>query len=154
MNRRLTSVLSALLALGLATGCTDRVAPTAPVVASPQAPVRSISDGARGGDPIFLWLRPTVAVQPQITAPFDAGALDQLVVEVCQLDANAKCDGPLVERMTSTGTSVPERIQLDARKRVLHRELDDGPSHVDPDLFYRVRVLRNGRSSASSTSRW
>ena len=98
----------------------------------------------RGGDLNFFWLPPTVGVAPALTGPFDDGALDQLAVEVCQLNTAGVCTGELVERMTSTGQPVPQRIKLDTRDENYSVNWMTGRSHVDAGQFYRVRVLRSG----------
>jgi hypothetical protein len=131
-----------MVVLALVVGCTDRETPTSPLTVRPAA--RTIVDGARGGDLNFFWLRPTVGVEPAPTGPFDDGALSQLAVEVCQLNAAGACTGDLVERMTPTGTPVPQRIQIDARSENYSVNWMTGRSHVDAGQFYRVRVLRSG----------
>jgi len=60
------------------------------------------------------------------------------------LNAAGACAGELVERMTSTGTPVPQRIQLDTRDESYSVNWMTGRSHVDAGQFYRARVLRNG----------
>ncbi len=131
-----------MVVLALVAGCTDRESPTSPI--APRAASRTISDGAHGANPNFLWLPPTVGVEPAQTGPFDNAALEQLAVEVCQLNAAGACAGELVERMTSTGTPVPQRIQLDAHDEFYSVNWMTGRSHVDAGQFYRARVLRNG----------
>src|SRR5262249_45922527 len=60
-----------------------------------------------------------------------------------------QCTGPLVERLTSSGTPVPQRITVDATQEYYTVEWMTGRSHVDPDVFYRVRVLRDGAEIGS-----
>src|SRR5262249_48340632 len=93
-------------------------------------------------------LPPTAPTPVTGTGPFDASALNDLVVEVCELDANTQC-GALVARMTSTGIPIPQRIELNATDEYYTVNWLTGPSHVSPDLFYRVRVLRNGNELGS-----
>ena len=147
MNPRLIVGLSSLLVLTVAVGCSDRAIPTSPIAA--RGSQRTIVDGVRGGDLNFLWLTPTVAVEPAHTGPFDDGALDQLVIEVCQLDAAGACTGPLVEQMTSSGNPVPSRIKIDTQNEFYTVNWMTGRSHVDAGLFYRARVLRNGTELGS-----
>jgi hypothetical protein len=130
-----------LLGITLLVSCTDDRGPTGPT--SVTSISRQISDGARGGQLDFFWLPPTVETSPTFTGPFDANALDQLVVEVCQLSAGA-CSGPPIERMTSEGTPVPARIRLDADGEYYHVTWMSGRSHAEAGAFYRIRVLRNG----------
>ena len=147
MNPRLTAALSSLLMLTLAVGCSDRDVPTSPIGA--RGSQRTIVDGVRGGDLNFLWLPPTIGAEPAHTGPFDDGALDQLIVEVCLLDAGNACIGPLVERMTSSGNPVPSRIKIDTDRENYSVNWMTGRSHVDAGQYYRVRVLRNGTELGS-----
>src|SRR5262249_5001850 len=111
---------------------------TAPRI--PRAARLTIVDGAHGGNVNFSWLPPTVPTPVAATGPFDATALAGLAVEVCELTASGQC-GTLVERMTSVGNPVPQRIELDAAGEFYSVNWMTGRSHVDTDLFYRVRVL-------------
>ena len=74
MTRR--SLILALLA-GLLS-CTDQARMTG---LRPSAlPAHVIVDEARGGQPEFFWLPPTVPTAPTTTGAFDAGALAELAV--------------------------------------------------------------------------
>jgi hypothetical protein len=136
VKHRLRWTLCGVLALGLLGGC-DLRGPTAPL---PDAPVHfAISDAPRGGLSDFFWLPPTVPSASTPTGPFDAGALDQLAVEVCTLSGST-CSGSLLARFTSSGSP---RIQLDAAVERYFVSWSISKS-LNADKLYRVRVLRNG----------
>jgi hypothetical protein len=139
---RSTKTVLLALGVGLLVGCSDDRSPTSPQVVT-KGPLQ-ISDAARGDQPDFLWLPPTVPSAPAPTGPFDATALDQLVVEVCELNSGGQCMEPVIEQMTSRGTPVPSRIQLDTRGEYYSVNWMSGRSHAKADQLYRVRVLRNG----------
>ncbi len=102
-------------------------------------------------DPDFFWLPPTVPSAAAPTGPFDATALADLAVEICQLDpAGGACaSAPLVERFTYTSTPAPSGITLDQVGEFYEVDWLTGRSHVDRDLFYRVRVLKSGAELGS-----
>jgi hypothetical protein len=84
VTRRLFNAFSLLALAGLLVSCADQPRTlTGPHSAG--SPLGAIVDGARGGDPEFFWLPPTVPAAPAMTGPFDATALSGLVVEVCEL---------------------------------------------------------------------
>jgi hypothetical protein len=139
-GRRLSLAPLSLLAFVIVAGCSDRELPSSPIVSG--APLLSIADGARGGHPEFFWLPPTVPTAPAASGSFDAGALGELAVEICQLDGDGQCTSPLLERLTSTSMPIPERVQLDAQREYYTVNWMTGPSHIDHSLFYRVQVLR------------
>jgi hypothetical protein len=146
VKHRLKHTLSSLLTLTLIAGCFGRDSITDP--RRPRAAQRTIVDGSHGGNINFFWLPPTVSSPVAATGPVDATALPDLVVEVCELDAKSQCSA-LVTRMTSTGTPVPQRIALDASGESYSVNWMTGRNHADPDLFYRVRVLRSGKELGS-----
>ena len=93
--------------------------------------------------PDFFWLPPTVPTAPTTTGPFDPDVLDDLAVEVCELTADGDCvAGPPIERMTAFTSPTPMRIKLDAAREFYTVDWLTGPSQVNRDLFYRVRVLQ------------
>jgi hypothetical protein len=143
MTRRSLAALALLVFAGLLSSCTDQAGMTG--LRPNAAPVHAIADEATGGHPEFFWLPPTVPVAPATTGPFDAGALSELTVEVCELDAANACiaGGPL-ERFTESGNPVPQRITVDPEHEFYTVDWLTGRSHVDPDRLYRVRVLRDG----------
>ena len=92
--------------------------------------------------PDFFWLPPTVATAPIPTGPFDPDALDDLVVEVCELDHDGDCErGRPVERMTQFGTPAAMRIRRDANQQFYTVDWLTNYSDVELDELYRVRVL-------------
>ncbi|MGE3472575.1 MAG: lamin tail domain-containing protein [Vicinamibacterales bacterium] len=69
--------------------------------------------GNSTSDPDFFWLPPTVPVAAEATGPFDAAALADLEVDVCELDAQGSCvSGPPVAHFTSDGFPIIGRIRL------------------------------------------
>lgn len=144
MSRRSFTALAVLLVVDLLSSCVDQGKTiTGPRAGEPAR--RAIVDEARGGQPEFFWLPPTVPAAPTLTGQFDATALSQLVVEVCELDAGNGCvAGEPLERFTEDGTPVPQRITVDAVGEFYTVDWLTGPSNVDVERLYRVRVLRNG----------
>jgi hypothetical protein len=101
----------------------------------------AIADAARGSSTDFYWHVPTVPANPPIVGSFDAGALTQLAVEICQLNsAQTACSGSLTERYTSSGKT---KIQLDAGAQEYWVDWKTSNS-TSTSAFYRVRVFRNG----------
>jgi hypothetical protein len=81
----------------------------------------------------------------EFTGPFDAAALDDLVVEVCELSAEEECiGGPPVERFTSSALPMPSRLALNEAEEFCTVRWVTGPSLVSRDPLYRVRVFRAG----------
>ena len=115
-----------------------------PVATSPTIntrPSAAIVDAARGSVTDFYWRVPTVPSNPATSGTFDANALSQLAVEICQLNAGqTACTGSLTARYTSSGKS---RIQLDAAGQEYWVDWATSKS-ISASAFYRVRALRNG----------
>ena len=144
VTRRYFGALSLLVAATASWSCFDEPRSlTAP--RSADAPRAAIVDESRGGPSEFFWLPPTVASAPSVTGAFDGSALNDLVVEVCELAADNTCvAGAPVAQFTSTGTPVPQRISLNAAGEYYTVNWLTGISHVNESSIYRVRVLRSG----------
>ena len=137
--RRISAVLGLLLPLMLLLSCQDRETVLTPDI----VPQLVISDGARGGNPRFFWLQPTVPNAPATTGVFDATVLDSLTVEVCELNAANAC-GAVVASMTSTGNPFSARVRLDAAREYYLVYWNTATGNINPAVFYRARVLLRG----------
>jgi len=117
----------------------DQPVATAPTVdATPSA---AILDAARGSVTDFYWRVPTVPSNPATSGSFDANALNQLAIEVCQLNSGqTACTGTLTARFTSSGKT---RIQLDGAWQEYWVGWKTSNS-ISTRAFYRVRTFRNG----------
>ena len=130
------STLAVVVAVTAA--CDQAVGPTPTVAARVSA---AIVDGARGSGTDFYWRVPTVPANAAPIGSFDASALSQLAIEICQLNAGqTACAGSLTARYTSSGKT---RIQLDAADQEYWVDWKTSNS-ISTSAFYRVRAFRNG----------
>ena len=119
-------------------GCDQPVA-TAPTIGG--KPSAAIADAARGSITDFYWRVPTVPSNPATSGSFDANALNQLAIEICQLNSSqTACTGSLTARYTSSGKT---HIQLDAAQQEYRVDWKTSNS-ISISAFYRVRAFRNG----------
>ena len=117
----------------------DQPVATAPTIGAKVS--AAIADAARGSATDFYWRVPTVAANPATVGSFDASALAQLAVEICQLNSGqTACTGSLTARYTSSGKT---KIQLDAGAQEYWVDWKTSNS-ISTSAFYRVRVFRNG----------
>jgi hypothetical protein len=138
----LRTALVVLTGVVLLAGCSD-----GPIAGDRGAssPLRfAIADGARGGQPEFFWLTPTVADAPTATGAFDPGALSELAIEVCLLSEAGVCVGPVLERFTSESRPTPTRLRVDATRGFYEATWLTGASGAKAGDTYRVSVLRAG----------
>ena len=130
--------LAVVAVLAVFGACEQPVA-TSPLIGA--RPSAAIADATRGSVTDFYWRAPTVPSNPVTSGSFDAGALNQLAVEICQLNASqTACTGSVTARYTSSGKT---HIQLDAARQEYWVDWKTSNS-ISASAFYRVRAFRNG----------
>ena len=127
-----------LIAVALVLAACTQGSPSGPSL-SPR-PGFAIVDAARGATTGFYWRAPTVPVNPTTTGTIDAGALAQLRIEICKLNAGqTACTGSLTATYTSSSST---RIQYNASTQEYWVGWKTNKNLGTSD-FYRIRAFRN-----------